>query len=138
MCFWPLLVKLRAATYKRCKDSWKRHLAFVYRSNVAKMTANTLRHQLTSCHTALFDRLISQSREVLDSGSDTLALNKAEHELDDICLVFSVDLLEHDFKGDLFESAILECLAVMGIDNNSARFHGAHSYTNYLVWLHQD
>lgn len=128
----PLLVKLQAATYKRYKDSWKRLLAFVYCTNVTKATAKPLRHQLTSCQTALFDKLICQSCAVLHSGPETTALKEMELELDNVCLDFCIALLDHDLKGDLFESAVLGYLAVIGIDNYSSRFHEAHSYTPLL------
>ncbi|GAB7336620.1 hypothetical protein MBLNU13_g10315t1 [Cladosporium sp. NU13] len=55
-----------------------------------------------------------------------------EVELDNICLDFCIALHDHDLKGDLYESAVLGYLAVMGIDNNSARFYEAHSYTPLL------
>jgi hypothetical protein len=127
-----LLVKLQAATYERYKDSWKRQLAFVYSSNMKKVTAKPLRHRLTSCQTALSDKLICQSRAVLDSGSDTAALKEMKLELDNICLDFYIALLDQDLKGDLFQSAILGYFAVMGIDNHSFRFHEAHNYTPLL------
>jgi hypothetical protein len=66
------------------------------------------------------------------SGLETAALEEMELELDDICLDFCIALLDHDLKGDLFESAVLGYLAVMGIDNHSSRFHEAHSYTPLL------
>lgn len=55
-----------------------------------------------------------------------------ELELDNICLDFCIALLDHDLKGDLYESAVLRYLAVIGINNNSARFYEAHSYTPLL------
>lgn len=128
----PLLVKLQATTYKRYKESWKRLLAFVYRTNIIPATGNQLRHRLTSHQTALFDKLLSRSLEVLNSRSDETVLEQLKHGLDDICLDFCIALLDHDLKGDLFESAILGYLDVMGIDIKSSRFHEAHSYTPLL------
>lgn len=128
----PLLVKFQATTYKRYKDPWKRLLAFLYRTNVTKATAKPLRHRLTSCQTALFDKLTCQSRAVLHSGLETTALKEMELELDDICLDFCIALLDHDLKGDLSKSAVLGYLAVMGIDNHNSRFHEAQSYTPLL------
>ena len=55
-----------------------------------------------------------------------------EIELDDICLDSCIALLDHDLKGDLFESVVLVYLAVMSIDNHSSRFHEAYSYTPLL------
>jgi hypothetical protein len=69
---------------------------------------------------------------VLQSGLETAALKEMELELDDICLDFCIALLDHDLKGDLFESAVLGYLTVMGIDNHSSRFHEAYSYTPLL------
>lgn len=69
---------------------------------------------------------------MLQSGLETAALKEMELELDDICLDFCIALLDHDLKGDLFESAVLGYLAVMGIDNHSSRFHEAYSYTPLL------
>jgi hypothetical protein len=69
---------------------------------------------------------------VLNSCSDKTVLEQLKHGLDNICLHFCIALLNHDLKGDLFESAILRYLAVIGIDIKSSRFHKAHSYTPLL------
>jgi hypothetical protein len=69
---------------------------------------------------------------VLNSRSDEIVLEQLKHGLDDICLDFCIALLDYDLKGDLFESAILGYLAVMGIDIKSSRFYEAYSYTPLL------
>jgi hypothetical protein len=128
----PLLIKLQATTYKRYKELWKYLLAFVYRTNIIPAKGNQLRHRLTSHQTALFDKLLSRSLKVLNSRSDETVLEQLKHRLDDICLDFCIALLDHNLKGDLFESAILGYLAVIGIDIKSSRFHEAYSYTPLL------
>lgn len=127
----PLLVKLQAATYKRYKESWKRLLAFVYRSSICT-AGKQLRHRLTSRQTALFDKLLSLSRDVVESDFGEVAMEHLERQLDDACLDFCIALLDHDLKGDLFESSVLGYLATMGIDTKNSRFYEAQTYTPML------
>jgi hypothetical protein len=127
----PLLVKLQAATYKRYKESWKRLLAFVYRSSICT-AGKQLRHRLTSRQTALFDKLLGLSRDVVESDFGEVAMEHLEHQLDDACLDFCIALLDHDLKGDLFESSVLGYLATMGIDTKNSRFYEAQTYTPML------
>ena len=44
-------------------------------------------------------------------------------------------LLDHELKGDLYESAIVGFLAVLGIDAERQTFRDAYSYTSYLSGL---
>lgn len=49
-----------------------------------------------------------------------------------MCLEFCIALLDHDFKGDLYESAALGFLAVIGIDTRNSRFYEAQNHTSIL------
>ena len=49
-----------------------------------------------------------------------------------VCLDFCIALLDHQLKGDIFESAVLGYLAVIGIDVGNPTFYEAINYPSIL------
>lgn len=56
----------------------------------------------------------------------------AKAHLDRLCLAFCISLLDHDLRGDLFESVIVGFLAVMGIDKGKDILKEPYHYTPTL------
>lgn len=68
-----------------------------------------------------------------DRNRHDMLLRDIESQLDRACLLFCISLLDYTLKGDLFESAVVGFLAVLGVDPEKKIFRGAHSYTSYLL-----
>jgi hypothetical protein len=58
--------------------------------------------------------------------------------IDDICLDFCTALLDRQLKGDIFESVLLDYMAVIGIDVGNSTFYEAMNYTSMLSGLYQN
>lgn len=133
----PLMVKLQKPTYQRYKDSWKRLLCFAYRSSNACGTVR-LRHRLNSRQTALLDKLVAVATSALsvnhegECGSGRHVAKCPDPQFDDLCLDFCISLLDHELKGDIYESVVLGLLAVLGIDAACSTFLEAPNYTSKL------
>ena len=129
----PSMVKQQKATYSTYKDLWKRLLCFVCRTSDLRQST-PLRYTLTSRQTAALDALLSSAERIkhanhLNPSPSSTADDKVHQQLDSLCLAFCIALLDHQLKGDLFDSVVLNCLAVISIDRNNATFHEAASYT---------
>jgi hypothetical protein len=55
-----------------------------------------------------------------------------QDQVDRACLSLYITLLDYTLKGDLFESAIVGFLAVLGVDFNKELLIKAYSYTPFL------
>jgi hypothetical protein len=83
-----------------------------------------LRHQLTSRQTSNLYKVVAIGEELaqLSSCDETLgeeatsAMEQSCDALDMDCLEVCVSLLDHDLKGDLFESAVVGFLAAIAVD----------------------
>jgi hypothetical protein len=71
----------------------------------------------------------------LEPSQRTNQRQRTEELLDKACLTFSITLLDHTLKGDLFESTFVGFLAVLGIDIKQQTFLQPYSYTSYLSGL---
>lgn len=140
----PLMVKLQKSSFRQYKGLWKRLICFVCRSAMPEQPVQ-LMHRLTSRQTTSLDRLLlkgqavmlaeQQQHHVLPTGSlqcRSEDVAHAEEELDRECLVFCISLLDHTLKGDLFESAVVGFLAVLGVDNEKSVFMEAVAFTPAL------
>ncbi|KAF9882574.1 hypothetical protein FE257_006756 [Aspergillus nanangensis] len=78
---------------------------------------------------------LSTQRLDLDSSLRASQQKQTEELLDRACLTFSIALLDHTLKGDLFESTLVGFLAVLGIDLKQQTFLKPYSYTSYLSGL---
>lgn len=133
----PLMVKLQKPTYQRYKDTWKRLLCFAYRTNDPYQSPR-LRHILTSRQVAILDELIAvtseqqNARTSQDSSSSGASSDRHFRRIDDLCLDFCIAVLDHQLKGDIYESVVLGFLAVLGVDTGSCSFFEALNYTSRL------
>lgn len=73
-----------------------------------------LRHQLSPQQIIALDECVAQIQRHLDPTSTDP--DAGETTIDQKCLDLCIALLDHDLRGDLFDSAIVGYLAVLGID----------------------
>lgn len=135
----PLLVKLQKNTYRKYKSLWKRLIAFTYRTAQPSMK-HSLKHRLLAKQVAHLDGLVSCGNELLEALTAGFVHEDAHLEdirvrLDHQCLLFCIALLDHNLKGDLFESVVVSFLAVLAIDEKKQMFLDAYSYTPFLSGL---
>jgi len=52
-----------------------------------------------------------------------------------VCLSFSIALLDHLLYEDLFESAVVGFLTMLGVDEERQTFRDLYHYTTYLSAL---
>lgn len=119
----PLAHKLKENTYRKHKKTGKQLLCFVFRMvHLGQQPA--LHCVLTSAQSAALDRMASAARAVVqEQGQDINEESRAarqteaqQRSLDSACLQFWISLLDHRLIGDIFDSAIVGFLAVIGID----------------------
>ena len=84
---------------------WQCLICFAHRTSRPGQPI-VLRHQLTTAQLAALDRMESSAQRLLyRNGSSPSAI---QAQLDEACLAFSIALLDHPLKGDLFESALTQ------------------------------
>lgn len=135
----PLLVKLQKSTWRHYTRIWKALLCFVYRTAQPDQKV-LLRHQLTSRQTTNLYKVIAKGEELAQLSScdetfgeeTTSAIEQLRDALDTDCLEVCVSLLDHDLKGDLFESAIVGFLAAIAIDPIKGILKEAYHFTPTL------
>lgn len=158
----PIQIRLRPATYRRYRQVWVRLISFIYRTTRAGQPF-VLRHQLTSTQLVALDRMEEYSqvtsfqRQDLDNNSNNNNSkeeeeeedqqhvhskkrqpqpgNKMQDQLDHACLELSIALLDHELKGDIFESAIVGFMAALGVDAENQAYRDPSSYTGHLSAL---
>ncbi|EED20832.1 conserved hypothetical protein [Talaromyces stipitatus ATCC 10500] len=140
----PLFIQLKKATYRSYEHLWQRLLSFVHRSTQPEQPVQ-LRHRLTPRQLQHLDEMVEYGIEVLAyQGQITRplptvirgsTLAEAQALLDQACLRLSIALLDHTLKGDLYESAVVGFLAVLGVDAEKRTFRDAYSYTPSLSGL---
>jgi len=121
----PLVYKLRKSTYKQYKQSWKRALAFICRTQDPDQHLR-FQYVLNSKQTALLDSLLAHSAVSVTRPS------VAFESLDRVCLDFCLSLLEQPLRGNMFQSPIVGFLAVLGIDEANGTLYEAPNYTPKL------
>ena len=124
-------IYLKPSIYQRYWQVWQRLICFAYRTSRPGQPI-VLRHQLTIVQLAALDRIkVSAQRLLHGDGS----LSAIQAQLDKAYLAFSIVLLDHSLKGDLFESVLVGFLAALGIDAANQTFHELYGYTGYLSGL---
>ena len=132
----PLLVKLQKATWHHYTRIWKALLCFVYRTAQPNQKV-LLRHQLTSRQTVNLYKVITEGEKLAQLSSRngtfgaeaTSAMENLYDTLDVECLELCVSLLDHDLKGDLFESAAIGFLAAIAVDPIKGILKEAYHFT---------
>lgn len=148
----PIQIKLRPKTYDRYCRVWVRLLSFAYRTSQPNQQVQ-LRHQFTTRQLGAIDDLQSVARRLLQADDSTLMqdvdtdparhvgdqtqtpVSRAREDLDRACLDLSIALLDHEIRGDLFESPIVAFMAALGIDHKNQTYHEPSSYTAHLSAL---
>ena len=82
------------------------------------------------------DEAISQAKNLLSLlvtsriGEETVSkdIDRAYDAVDEACLELCISLLDHNLRGDLFESAIVGFLAALGIDVGKGTLKEAYHY----------
>ncbi|KAK6810555.1 hypothetical protein RU639_013754 [Aspergillus parasiticus] len=120
------------------RQAWQRLICFAYRSSPDQPII--LRHQLTTAQLAALGQIEEYSTRLLDQPADSRSearyLTKTlEVQLDEACLALSIALLDYSLKEDLFESTVVEFLAILGINTNCSNFQDPKYYTTYLSAL---
>jgi hypothetical protein len=99
-----------------------------------------LRHQLTSRQTINLYKVIAKGEELAQRYScgetigaeATSAMEQLCDDLDMDCLELCISLLDHDLKGDLFESAVVGFLAAIAVDPIKGILKEAYHFTPTL------
>lgn len=121
----PLVFKLQDGTYRQYNMVWKRALTFICRS-VQKTREPRLSHFLNSEQTALLDSALALAAQRVARP------HSATDSLDRKCLDLCVSLLDQRLTGNIFDSALIGFLAVLGIDESKDSFFEATQYTPKL------
>jgi hypothetical protein len=135
----PLLVRLQKSTWRHYTSIWKALLCFVYRTAQPDQKV-LLRHQLTSRQTVNLYKVIAEGEKVAQLSSRdgtfgaeaTSAMENLYDALNIECLELCVSLLDHDLKGDLFESAVVGFLAAIAVDPIKGILKEAYHFTPTL------
>jgi hypothetical protein len=133
----PIRVDLQPGTYRRYRVTWQRLVCFAYRSTRADQ-AIRLGHRLTAAQEGALDSMEMHGQDLMrlrQEGGSEAAIQDAIRLLDDACLEFSIQLLDHTLTGDLHESVLVGFLAILGIDMKRQTFHEPSNYTTYLAAL---
>lgn len=121
----PLYTKLQDGTYAQYKTVWKKLLYFIYRlqSSWSAGLDLGLPYRLTPNQRTAFDRSVRLARKVSERRGPSA--DRIDHELllelDTILLRFSIVLLDHQLRGNIYESFVIGFLAVLGIDIENVR-----------------
>ncbi|OQN96113.1 hypothetical protein B0A48_18359 [Cryoendolithus antarcticus] len=129
----------RRTTWRRYIGVWKAPLCFTYRAQQGGGSIS-LRHRLTGQQLSTLDKAPRRANnwvQIVGAGHATGAQATAVAEqlnnaLDDSCLDPWMSPLNHDLRGDLFESAVVGFLAVLVIDGNKGVIKDAYNYTPCL------
>lgn len=148
----PIQIHLRKSTYRRYRQDWVGLISFVFRTTRGEYGSD-LRHQITHDQLVALDRMEDYARETLigDNGQlesrDHLSqkaglagdkmepISSATQRLDNACLDLSIALLDHELRGDIFESAVIGFLAALGVDAANQTYRDPTNYTGHLSGL---
>jgi hypothetical protein len=137
----PLAHKLKEGTYRKYKNTWKQLLCFVFRMIYLERQP-ALHCLLTSAQSAALDGVAYAARVFVQQQGLELCeylqepdMPTRQQKLDSACLQFCIALLDHRLMGDIFDSAIVGFLAVLGIDTAREGFQEATAYTPHLSAL---
>ncbi|KAJ5605378.1 hypothetical protein N7510_008149 [Penicillium lagena] len=117
----PLRIHLQPTTVHRYQRIWVRLICFVYRISRPSQPI-TLRHRLTTVQLAALSRLEEHARDPTASSD----------QLDRASLDLSIALLDHELKGDIYESVVVGFLAALSIDVENLTYRDPEHYTPFL------
>ena len=128
----PLSTNLQEGTYARYKGVWKKLLCFVYRFTITKSyvgNGSDLPYRLTEpqqkalSRSIRFARQLCKQQHLSESESDSVLKQDDElrSQLDHLLVRFCMSLLDHQLRGDIYESIVVGFLAVLGIDETNVK-----------------
>ncbi|KAF9882559.1 hypothetical protein FE257_007182, partial [Aspergillus nanangensis] len=139
----PVFYHLQPATEKRYRRIWKRLFCFIYRISQPTQSIQ-LRHRFTAVQAHLLSEMMQCSQQLHEQTSaisnpldrpeqhmNTRSQDLSE-QLNRICLLFCIALLDHVLHGDIFESVVVGFFAILGIDEQKQTFRSAYLYTPVL------
>jgi hypothetical protein len=132
-------VKLQKSTWRQYIKVWKALLCFTYRTQEPGQLV-LLCHQLTSRQLSDLDETVRQADKMTRlkatgrpaSEQAIAVLEQQTKAMDRACLDLCRSLLDHDLRGNLFESVVVGYFAVLGIDVGEGILKEAYYYTPYL------
>ena len=134
----PLFVNLQKSTYRVYKNIWKSLLSFVHRT-AQPNPSTSLRHQFTSRQIVSIGKTSKAADDLLQQGASSnthrpsgVAKHKTLIALDNSCLELCISLLDHELKGNLFESVVVGFFAISAIDTQKGTLKEACQYTSIL------
>jgi hypothetical protein len=135
----PLMVKLQKSTWRRYTRIWKALVCFTYRTTQPGQTV-LLQHRLTNKQTACLHKVVMQGERLVQLSAEgkaigdevVAAVERVNDAMGRSCLELCISLLDHDLKGDLFESAAVGFLAALGIDPTKGILMEAYHFTPSL------
>lgn len=148
----PIQVKLQRSTYTRYQQVWVRLISFVCRTSGPGQSIK-LRHQFTTAQLTAIDELKRRAQRLfrvenpraseeapypVEKGVKEVtasAISRIEEQIDRACLDLSIALLDHEIRGDLFESPVVGFIAALGIDARNQTYREPASYTSHLSGL---
>jgi hypothetical protein len=133
------MIQLQKSIWRQYIGIWKALLGFVYRTTQPDAQI-IFRHQLNTrqvVHLAEAIKLTQERHQLLLRGQSKSSLAAATLEestntLDKQCLELCISLLDHDLRGDLFESVVVGFFAAIGINEIKGVFKEAYHYTPLL------
>jgi hypothetical protein len=151
----PIQIRLRPSTYSRYRQIWVRLLSFVYRTSRPDQQIE-LRHQFSTRQLTSIDAVERWAKQLLQvenrytTHKATIPVvlidpklrtatpspaTRATEQLDRACLDLSIALLDHELRGDIFESPIVAFMAALGIDTRNQTYYDPANYTTHMSAL---
>jgi hypothetical protein len=151
----PIQISLRPKTYSYYRQVWVRLLSFVYRTSRPYQQIE-LRHQFSTRQLTAIDEIERWAKRLLQAEkphttpkatvpvvlidpkprtATSSPASRAREQLDRACLDLSIALLDHELRGDIFESAIVAFMAALGIDTRKQTYYDPANYTSNLSAL---
>jgi len=129
----PLFFKLQKTTYRQYCAVWKRLLCFAYRSTLGDQSC-VLSHRLSRSQMFALESLTACAEHFHPSGAPAEQEGSQEMQirLDQACLTFCIALLDHELRGDLYESVVVGFFAALAINERKGTLEEAITYTPHL------
>lgn len=130
----PFYMDMKDNTQSAYTEVWKQMLSFIVRTQMKWEPDDRPGYQFTSRQKKSFEKLTRQATEFQDvkvfDGMEESA-EKQMQELDDECLEFCIQLLDHRLIGDAYKNAIISGLSILGIKDGGGWLEATEYTTNY-------
>jgi hypothetical protein len=114
----PFYMDLKDNTHLKYRAYWKQMLSFVVRAELEWTKDERPQYRFTRGQRTIFAKLIQKAKE-FEGVVVTEEMGRAEREqmaeLDQGCLQFCIELLDHRLVGNPYESPIISGLSILGI-----------------------